>query len=245
MPYFNRNKEKVKLTDMEYLTSGSCARIFHNQEIIFKQYISGTLLHCKLSEKMFDILAQINNPHFIELFDIYSYFNFNKLSENKKDTLPFIVDAYTAKYYPDDSINVLFEHKDYILDNFRELEKLFRIFSENRIYTDDIRRANSVIGKDGIVIIDPDFFYQPEYLYSSNSIECSKEHITMLNKSNLLNLFRSILVSCVENEPNYENIITFINNELTNLEVKDNTDVTHELSKKLKYIKKPIELFRS
>ena len=189
MSYYNRNYKKIKLSAMEYLNSGECAKVFYNKEIIFKEYYSKTRLNCRLSEKMFDILKKINNPHFIELFDIYSDFDFIELLKNKLKILPFIVDAYTAKYYPDDSINVLFEHKDYILDNFKELEVLFRIFSENMICTDDIKKDNTVISKDGIVIIDPDLFY---------TMQSSREFISALNKKKLLNLFRSILINSMK-----------------------------------------------
>ena len=203
--------------------------------MILKKYYYSTELNYRLSEKMFDLLKNINNPHFIELIDIYSDFNFIELLKNKMGILSFFVDAYTAKYYPDNSINVLLEHKDFILDNIKELEVLFRTFSENMICTDDIKRDNTVIGKDGIVIIDPDLFY---------TIESSKEFISILNKKNLLKLFRDIFINSVENKSNYVNIINFIDNELVNFEVTYNTDVAYEISKKLKYIKKPIELFR-
>ena len=48
---------------------------------------------------------------------------------------------------------------DYILDNFYELEKLFKIFSDNKIVADDVRRDNVIIGKENIVVIDPDLFF--------------------------------------------------------------------------------------
>lgn len=235
MSYYDRNYKKLKLNDMEYLNSGECAKILYNKEMILKKYYYSTELNYRLSEKMFDLLKNINNPHFIELIDIYSDFNFIELLKNKMGILSFFVDAYTAKYYPDNSINVLLEHKDFILDNIKELEVLFRTFSENMICTDDIKRDNTVIGKDDIVIIDPDLFY---------TIESSKEFISILNKKNLLKLFRDIFINSVENKSNYVNIINFIDNELVNFEVTYNTDVAYEISKKLKYIKKPIELFR-
>lgn len=235
MSYYNRNHKKLKVNALEYLNSGECAKILCNKDIVLKEYYSETILNSRLNGKMFDILKNISNPHFIELFDIYSCFDFIELLENKIGILPFIVDAYTAKYYSDNSVNVLLEHKDYILDNFRELELLFKIFSENMICTDDIKRDNTVIGKDGIVIIDPDLFY---------TIESSKELISTLNKKKLLHLFRSILINFVKNEPNYGKIITFIDNELVNFEVTDDTDVAYEICKKLKYIKQPMELFR-
>ena len=235
MSYYNRKYKKLKLSNMEYLNSGDCAQVLYNKEMIFKEYYSETMLNCRLSEKMFNMLKHIKNPHFIELFDIYSYFDFIELLKNKIGILPFVVDAYTAKYYPDNSVNVLFEHKDYILDNFRELDLLFRIFSENMICTDDVKRGNTVIGKEGIVIIDPDLFY---------TTECAKEFIIVLNKKKLINLFKSIFINSIENEQKCDNNITFVDNELFNFVINDKTDVAYEISKKLKYVKKPVDLLK-
>lgn len=149
--------------------------------------------------------------------------------------LPFTVDAYTAKYYPDNSVNALLENKDYLLDNFKELEILFKIFSENMICTADIKKDNTVIGKDGIVIIDPDLFYTMEF---------GKELISTLNKKNLLYLFRSIFINSLKGKPNYDRMVTYIDSELVNIKVTDTTDVTQEISKKLRYVKRPIELVK-
>ena len=149
--------------------------------------------------------------------------------------LPFIVDAYTAKYYPDNSVNALLENKDYLLDNFKELEILFKTFSKNMICTADIKKDNTVIGKDGIVIIDPDLFYTMEF---------GKELISTLNKKNLLYLFRSIFINSLKGKPNYDRMVTYIDSELVNIKVTDTTDVTQEISKKLRYVKRPIELVK-
>ena len=45
-------------------------------------------------------------------------------------------------------------------------------------------------------------------------------------------------------EKNCEKNINFLDSELVNFEVTDNTDVAYEISKKLECIKRPIELFR-
>ncbi len=103
------------------------------------------------------------------------------------------------------------------------------------ICTDDIKKDNIVISKDGIVIMDPDLFY---------TMQSSREFISALNKKKLLNLFRSILINSLKNEQNYGKIITFIDNELVNFQIKGDTDITYEISKKLKYTKRTIELFR-
>ncbi len=233
--YYNRNYKKLKLNNMEYLNNGGCAEVLHNEEIIFKEYYYETSHNYRLDEKMFDILKNIHNSHFIELFDIYSNFNFTELLKNKIGMLPFTVDAYTAKYYPDNSVNALLENKDYLLDNFKELEILFKTFSKNMICTADIKKDNTVIGKDGIVIIDPDLFYTMEF---------GKELISTLNKKNLLYLFRSIFINSLKGKPNYDRMVTYIDSELVNIKVTDTTDVTQEISKKLRYVKRPIELVK-
>ncbi len=235
MSYYNRDYKKLKVDDMEYLNRGQCAKILYNEKMILKKYYSDTSIVFRLKEKLFDIFKSINNPHFIELYDIYSDFNFIGLLKNKIGISSFNVDAYTAKYYSDNSLNVLFENKDYILDNFKELETLFEVFSENGICTDDVKRDNAVIGKDGIIIIDPDLFY---------TMESTKETILKINKNNLLQLYKSILINSSACEDNHANIVKFINNELVNINVTSNVDVTYEISKKLRYIKKPIDFFR-
>lgn len=234
MAYYNRSYQKLKLNNMKYLNHGECAKVLCNEEIVLKKYYSETSLHFRLNEEMFDIFKSINNNHFIELFEIYSNFNFFELYMNKAGILSFIVDAYTSRYYPDDSVNVLFEQKDYILDNFRELELLFEIFTENMICADDVKRDNTIMSKNSIIIIDPDLFY---------ITETSKDFLSELNKRKLLNLFENILIKSVINEPDYVKYKTFIENKFDSIEVTDKTDITYEISKKLKKIKKPIELF--
>lgn len=235
MAYYNRDYKKLKMSGMNYLDNGCCATVLYNDEMILKEYFCTTLAKFRLTEKMFDIFKGIDNPHLIELFDIYSDFSPIELFKNRIGISSFTVDAYTAKYYPDNSLNVLFENKDYILDNFRELEILFEIFSENKICTNDVKRENAIVGKEKIVIIDPDLFYISDY---------AKKEILTINKKNLLKLYESILIASVEYEDNCMNITKFIYDELANIDITSDVDVTYGISQKLKSIKKPIEFFR-
>lgn len=234
MTYYNRKCEKIKLKlkRMDYLNCGQCSQVFCYENIIFKEYFNYTNSYCRLNSEMFDILKTIDNEHFIKLYEIYSNMTLVELFKYKKNELSFMTDAYTAKYYVDDSTNVLCEHIDYILDNFKELEILFDIFSENAIRANDIKRSNAIINSDSIIIIDPDTF---------SISQLSKKNIKILNKVKLLNLLRSILFSNAINESNCEKIESKINNELINFEVKENTEVVYEISKKLKYVKRPID----
>ena len=235
MAFYTRDRRNFVSNYMDYLDFGSCADVFYDGDIIFKKYYPQTLNDCRLSVEMFDILKTIDNPHFIELLDIYHDYNFIEKLKSIIGLLPFSVDAYTAKYYSDNSIDVLLEPKDYILENFRELELLISIFNENGICVRDLKRANTIIGKQGIVVIDPDLFY-----ISSSSVE----EISKLNRNWLLGLLRDIVYHSLLNKANCKENTNFLDLELFNFGVTGYTDITDYLSKKMKYIKKPLELFK-
>ncbi len=238
MAYYNRNYQKLKLNRMEYLNSGDCAKVSYNHDMVLKEYFEETFQKYRLSSVMFDILKHIDNPHFIKIYDIYSDLNLLELLKYRMKILSFVVDAYTAKFYVDDSINVLMEHKDYILDNFRELDILFEIFTNNGIFAHDIKRKNAILNKNGIIIIDPDAFYQ----YTK---EIGKSIVAKENKTKLVNLFRSICIDSARNLPDFGILETWIDTVLADIDVTENTDVTYEISKKLKYAKRPIENFNN
>lgn len=145
--YYNRHFDRFNLEKMEYINKGLCAEIYSDEEQIFKKYFPLTPRSCRLKENVFDILKDINNTHFIELYEIYNRSNQIDLYKSLCDNHEFIVSAYTAKYYNDNSVNALLEDKNYLLENFYELEKLFEELTKNNICTDDIKRDNSILGK--------------------------------------------------------------------------------------------------
>lgn len=232
MAYYNRKGEALILGKMEYLSSGECASVCHNGEIILKEYFSDTLMDCRLTAEVFDILKDIDNEHFMKLFDIYSDMSLLELIQYRLKARKFVVDAYTAKYYQDDSVNVLYESIDYLLDNFGELEKLFTILADNSIVTDDVKRKNAILSPNGIIIIDPDIFSISSF---------SKQEIAIENKKDLLVLLRSICLYCLGEVENKEEIKRRIVLDLANIDIDPKTDITYEISKKLKQVKRPID----
>ncbi len=242
MAYYNRDGKILNVRDkkMQYLTSGENAQVFYNDDIIFKEYFSES--ECRLKPKMFDILKTVNNKHFIELYEIYSDFDIKELCEYKTNKREFIVDAYTAKYYSDDSVNPLYESTDYILDNFYELGLLFDLFTDNLIVVNDVKRENTRLSREGIVIIDPDSFSKEEPEKDIRPI-LGKDIISTMNKRELLALFRKICISSLKVLENYEEMRKRIILDLANIIVYDTTDVAYEISKKLRNYKRPIDYF--
>lgn len=237
--YYNRKGQILEMKrKLQYLAEGNCGSIYHDNEIIFKQYRDDIHSSCKLTPKMFDILKNINSDHLVKLYEIYSKINLLDLNKIKYLELQgvknrnFIVDAYTAQYYSDNTVDVLNESTDYILDNFNEIEKLINLFTKRSILTSDLRRDNVILSHNGIIIIDPDTY---------RISPLNKQSICLENKQNLLTLFSSICGNCLKDDENRIANIQKIVLDLANIDIDDKTEITYELSKKLKHVKKPID----
>ena len=130
----------------------------------------------------------------------------------------------------------MFEQKNYLLENIEKLEKLFETFSNYKICVEDVKRRNTVINRNEIIIIDPDLFY----IFNENA---SKDFMSLVNKRKLLELVRSIMVNSESGEVDYLTFENGINMEILDFKVSDETNITNEVAPKLKYMKKPIYFF--
>lgn len=253
MGYYNRNGEKInlRLKDMKYLDCGRCAEVFYDSEFIFKRYFTSTDKNLRMTSSSFDFLKSVNNPHFVQLYDIYTEYSLFEFFRSKFKGIPFKIDAYTAKYYPDDSVNILHENKNYILDNFRELEALFDIFSNENVLVHDASRKNAILSKNGIVLIDPDLFLVNPDLYKLFGDVGDEIYpmiirdfsFTIRNKKKLLFLFKNLLINASSRGVEQDN---FLDDDLLSLfdfEITNDTEVSYEISKVLKNVQKPIDFF--
>lgn len=218
---------------MKYLSQCDCGEVSYNDEIILKEYFGFINNSYRIKEKVFDILKSIDDKHLIELYDIYTAKNKIKIFFGKLLQCQFKVDCYTTKYYSDNSVNALNEPKEYLLENLFELQKLFNILMENNICTKDVKRANTIIGKEGIVIIDPDLFYIPK----------EKENVALINQLNLLNLFKSICLASIDTKRDLDSILKYLEKEVLDFNLTEKTDISYEISKKLKYRRCPKDIF--
>lgn len=240
---YDRNCEKAKI-DMDlmiYVNHGDCGKIFTDGHIMLKKYYFETESRYRLKQSIFDTLKCIDNPHLVELYDVYSDMTLLTLFAYKMSISKFHIDAYTAKYYPNDSVNVLEMEIDYLIDNFKELEALFEIFTKHSIIVHDVKRENAILGKNSIVIIDPDCF---------NLTKLPEDVLKTHNKRELLTLFRDICLDCIVRKLDYKTFKMYYLDivqkiaELSEIKIDENTEVVHELSKKLGSVRKPIDYFR-
>lgn len=234
MAYIDRNGKKYKYNSrcFKKLNYGECANVFYdkNKNIIFKIYDEDLENKYRIKSEIFDILKQIKSPYFMELYNLYMQVKLKERIEYnlKKDN--FRVDCYTAKYYKKIDIDPIFTDKEYLLSSLKGIEKVFDILSTYRIEVSDIKMQNSVYTKDGIVIIDPDFYFF--------SIDPESE-IKKMNKKAILSLLKSILLwSKIPYNETRE-----LRSKL-NIVPNENKSITDEIAKELKYVKKPIDIIR-
>jgi len=230
MRYIDEKGKKIEIdiSALKYFNSGHCAKVYRNKDEIVKQYYAHTYLLDRLKINVFNILKQIDHPNFIKLYKAYMT-RYKNLLINR-----YYIDMYTAKYYKKEDIIPTFINKDYLLDNINNMENLFQIFSDNKIKADDVRVSNVVFTKESIIIIDPDFY---------KTSKDTRKNIENWNKKILFELFKEILLAGLKNGDR-TSMYGWIYDTFKINEITERTDLAHELSKKLKYVKRPIDVIR-
>lgn len=73
--------------------------------------------------------------------------------------------------------------------------------------------------------------------------DTSKDFRTLINKRRLLELLRSIMINSEPGEVDYQTFNNGIDMEILDFKVTEKTSISNEVAKKLKYVKRPINLF--
>ena len=233
MKYYTRDGQNIDIdtNKLQFINSGSCADIYKKDDIIFKKYkkFKKHYNSGKIIESIFDFLKTIDSQNLIKLYELYTdkLFNINDLFE---------IEAYTAMYYKEEYINILTEQKDYLLENINRISILLHILANNRILATDIKKENTILTSNNIILIDPDLYSKTKY---------PLEKINLEHNIKLRDLIMDFIISTIiSNTPNnfdlsgvYKTI-----NKLFDFEIKENTDIAYELSKKLTSVKNQLNI---
>lgn len=73
--------------------------------------------------------------------------------------------------------------------------------------------------------------------------DTSKDFRRLINKRKLLKLLRSIMINSEPGEVDYQTFNNGIDMEILDFKVTEETSISNEVAKKLKYVKRPINLF--
>lgn len=214
---------------------GGCSNVYLSNGIVTKKYYDYTN-HCRIDNEVFEYLKGVDNPHFINLIDYYYevskiYYPDGDERDIKEVIKQYLIDVYRYYYIKSDDVDILTAPTEYILYNFEEIEKLFKRFAKDKLMVYDMKKQNTVLTKDNIVIIDPDLF-------------CFKDDKKMCKSFNRVMLSYLFIHLFLDN-PRYEmeqyrskidDLFTF-KNETGNL--------IGPLSKRLSRYKRPIDYLRS
>ena len=241
MYYIDRKGYKLENEDKfsEYVDKGACGEIYRYGDTILKKYYLSTEHFIRIKKDIFDFLKDTDYSCFIKLYNAYMKIDYDiksKLWFRITNHNKFIIDAYTAKYYEKTDIDPAFISKEYLLESFYKIESFFNYLSKNKIKVYDIKRENVVFTDDGIVLVDPDLY---EFLH-----EYSVERTLINNKICLNYLFKSILINNCNTTYECDKLDRFYVDNFNPNSVTSKTEVTSNISKVLKNVKKPIEIIR-
>lgn len=152
----------------------------------------------------------------------------NILLRKNSDGVSFYV-GNIAKYYQAQNIDLWEMPSYWLVANYNRLLESFKILGERQILAFDCSPSNTIINKNGIVIIDPD-------LYVKLNFDCTDSNIMTLNE-----LFRELL--CESYLKFRENVTSEEMDDISSLvdELFLTTDSNTRLSKKLMKYDKSID----
>lgn len=231
MQYYNSKGELVEYNFNYAFSQGDCARVYKKDDIIFKKYYSN-LKNGRISYDIFEMLKSIDNPHLLSLLDTF-YIKDEVIDYErfKNDIRSFIIDAYTYKFVGEDNIDILTMPTDYTLDNLSEIEKLIEHLTSLHIQVLDLKRDNSLLTNDRIILIDPDLF---------NKCDIAMDNLKAHNNIMLMILFKSIFLLSLSGD---KSIIKGIY-RLFEIEDFNSQSLSYEVSRKLTGYKRPIDYLR-
>ena len=216
------NLDELKRINVDKVTN---SLIYRYKDLIIKKYWYCT--EYAITDEVFDILCTIDNSSFIKLYEMFTIITDDKYEEKYSKFLQrkssFSKDGYTAKYYQIDSINPLLEYSSYLINSIESLKELVEILSNYKIMMSDTKIENTIINKNGIIIIDPDYY------------ELSNQNIEMIKNNNykeLLQLLNMIFIKYAR----FKNIFN-------NLDDNNPFESICYIEKELKKVKRPIDLF--
>ena len=222
----NINLDELTKINEDMVTNGL---IYRYRDMILKKYWYCT--EYAINEDVFNKLCIIDNNHFIKLYELFTIISDDEYDEKfakyKQGKINFSLAGYTAKYYQPDFINPLLEKSAYLINSIEGLKELVDILSNSKIMMDDTKIKNTIIQKNGIVIIDPDY-----YKLSNKDIKFIKNN----NNKELLQLLKTLFIQySVLKKPNVLRFFT----ELDNIEPLQSICY---IEKELRKVKRPIDL---
>lgn len=246
MTYYDSKGTLVEFNRTKTSFEGTNGTVYKSDNgIAYKEYFwNGDTI---ITQAMFEFLKTINDKHFIKLIERYyqqsKVNDYDRFIKSISDTEPnpdiyhkdtYRIDMYTYYWVEKEYIDILEEHKDYLLDNLNALLKLADFLSSNYVGLSDIKMDNTVCNRNNIVLIDPDMYYfLPPEIVNSKLHEKNRLRILYLVASLCRSLTRHVSYE------NSDNVTELFGSSIENPE-----KALHILSKKLRGYKRPVDYLK-
>ncbi len=222
-------------TDGNHFKTGSTSYVFKIGDLILKEYRKSIGDYYCLDSKVFSFLKTIDHPNFLDLqecfFDTTSVDKNQIPDEIKKQLKEMPLSAYSYNFILEENVDILNMPKDYFLINLEGLEELFDIFDEEKLVLADIKPMNTIINRERIVLIDPDYFM----FFNENDKSFNWEEIRRHNRLLLLRLMRYLLKG--------RHIFAGKGvKKLLSDDLLDKQKMVDEVSKRMEYAKTPADI---
>lgn len=228
--FYTKTGNQVEIRFSKPFNNGYCGKVHLieglDEKIVFKKYLSRANGNLRIKADVFEFLKELNHPNMLNLIDYY--YNFSVSKEYLNEAL---ISAYTYHYVEETQINPLYEDKYYLLENLRGIEGLIRMASNENILVSDLKRDNTILNDEAIVISDPDCW---NFMKTFRT-----DLIRIWNKRELLQYMRDLL--------EYYSRFGFLirnENDLFSQELEEVDNITDVIAKRLWFKKKPISYFK-
>lgn len=138
---------------------GKCSEVFHDGNIYYKKYFYTTSYCDRITYDIWELLEGIENSHLARIYELlYGRNNVCRISFLRENIRDYEVDAYRLQWIKEDNTDILEISKEYFLENLFEIFHLGEVLSGYGAYMNDVKRENTIINREGIVLIDPDIY---------------------------------------------------------------------------------------
>lgn len=146
------------------LCESTFAKMYINEGTLIKKYRAEADYYSRLDLDVFNKLCELDSPCFINLKDCYTSTVTMPRDGKEKE----VINAYTSDFIRKKITKTIDMPMEYTLETLYEFKKIVEFLNNNSIVIVDECAKNCIVSKNGIVIVDPDFFKLDSLAYKFN-----------------------------------------------------------------------------
>lgn len=155
-------------SDENYIDSGIQGRVYHYGPDKVIKVLTGNGSSYKYD--MVSTIRNLNLPNFSRIYDI--------LSREKGPVKSY--SGTICKFYERSVMDIWTEPSEYIINSFLGLCDVATLLGKNNIAIEDLVPKNTILSRDGIMVVDFDSFYNVYGGYSDSIVEDNLEEVKNL-----------------------------------------------------------------